>query len=215
MEFNKKVATKTTSADGTITFENLRIGKYKIYETSTNEWYYLDTTKREVEIETDKTTNLTISNIIKKAYISINKEDLDIPEIKVDGAVFEIKDEDGTIVDTLTTDENGFAKSKELPIDKKYTVYEKIANERYLLNESEQNVTFVPADEGTTKNLLFKNKIKEGHLKIHKVDYDNPKFEMGAVEFDLYSYELDKIIGHYKTDVNGEISIKNLRIRSL
>ena len=34
----------------------------------------------------------------------------------IDGVVFEVRDKDGKVLDTLTTDKNGHAESKELPI---------------------------------------------------------------------------------------------------
>ena len=34
----------------------------------------------------------------------------------IEGVVFEVRDKDGKVLDTLTTDKNGHAESKELPI---------------------------------------------------------------------------------------------------
>lgn len=55
-------------------------------------------------------------------------------------------------------------------------------------------------------------KEKSGNIKIYKRDKENDKISLGNVEFELYSYELDKVIGTYFTDVNGEIYIENLRV---
>lgn len=44
--------------------------------------------------------------------------------------------------------------------------------------------------------------IKKGNLKIYKVDKDNNRVVLGNVQFDLYSEELQKVIGTYTTDVN-------------
>ena len=45
-----------------------------------------------------------------------------------------------------------------------------------------------------------------------KVDKDYNKIVLGDVLFDLYSEEFDKVVGSYRTNVNGEIYIENLRI---
>ena len=47
---------------------------------------------------------------------------------------------------------------------------------------------------------------------MYKVDKDNNKIALGNVAFELYSNELKKVIGTYRTDVNGKINIKNLRV---
>ena len=58
----------------------------------------------------------------------------------------------------------------------------------------------------------MENERKRGNLKVYKVDKDNNKVVLGHVLFDLYSYEQDKVIGTYRTDVNGEIYLENLRV---
>ena len=61
----------------------------------------------------------------------------------IDGVVFEVRDKDGKVLDTLTTDKNGHAESKELPIctynedgsfkeDIHYTVVETKAADGYI-----------------------------------------------------------------------------------
>ena len=68
------------------------------------------------------------------------------------GVVFEVRDKDGKVLDTLTTDKNGHAESKELPIctynedgsfkeDIHYTVVETKAADGYILDETAHDVT--------------------------------------------------------------------------
>ena len=68
----------------------------------------------------------------------------------IDGVVFEVRDKDGKVLDTLTTDKNGHAESKELPIctynedesfkeDIHYTVVETKAADGYILDETAQD----------------------------------------------------------------------------
>ena len=70
-----------------------------------------------------------------------------------------------------------------------------------------------------TRDMLFggkkaenENEHKKGNIKVYKVDKDNKRVVLGNVEFDLFSEEFNKVIGTYRTDVNGEITINNLRI---
>ncbi len=53
--------------------------------------------------------------------------------------------------------------------------------------------------------------IKNGNLKIFKIDKDNEKILLGSVKFDLYDEDNEKI-GTYITNENGEIDIPSLRI---
>ena len=55
--------------------------------------------------------------------INILKVDGADEGVKLSGAVFEVMDSEGTVVDTITTDENGVGTSKELPYGS-YTVAE-------------------------------------------------------------------------------------------
>ena len=70
----------------------------------------------------------------------------------IDGVVFEVRDKDGKVLDTLTTDKNGHAESKALPIctynedgsfkeDIHYTVVETKAADGYILDETAHDVT--------------------------------------------------------------------------
>ena len=90
----------------------------------TNEWYRLDTTKHSVTIKKDETTYKTLQNQAKMGYISILKYDRDYPNMKLAEAKFTITNSKGVVVDTITTNSKGYAKSKALPIYEVYTVKE-------------------------------------------------------------------------------------------
>lgn len=204
---NKLIQTIETDENGEANLQ-LRTGKYRIKEISTGENYILNTEEKEFVIEYNTITELKLGNDIKKACIEINKVDADYKDIKLANVKFEIKDETGKIVDTLITNEQGYAKSKPLAIDKKYVVVETEVSFPYILNSEELNVTFENANNVV---LNITNKHKEGSLKIYKTDKDNNRIGIGNVEFDLYSDEFQKVIGTYYTDVNGEIHIQGLR----
>ena len=212
LDENKLIDTLETDENGEILLENIRTGLIGLREISTNEWYMLDTEEKRIEVEWNKTSEIKIANDIKTSYIELIKRDADYADIKLEGVEFNIIEKDSNkIVDTLITDENGYAKSTLLPIDKTYEIKETKTIENYIINTNELEVSFSPEDAGKTKTFDITNKHTEGNLRIYKVDKDNNKIALGGVKFQLYSEEFDKVIGEYETDVNGEIYIENLR----
>ena len=85
-------------------------------------------------------------------------------------------------------------------------------NNNYILSKVEFDVN---VEYNKTTKVEVENEHKKGNIKVYKVDKDNNKIALGNVEFDLYSVELDKIIGTYKTSVDGEIYIENIRTRRI
>ena len=65
-------------------------------------------------------------------------------------------------------------------------------------------------NEVTIQNI--ENERKKGNIQVYKVDKENHKIVLSDVTFELYSKELEKVIGTYVTDKNGEIYVENLRI---
>lgn len=187
---NTKVAEGTTDANGTVTFQNLRIGVYQVKEVATNQWYYLDNTEKTVVVEYNKTATVTIANQIKTASIEVTKKDMDYHHIKLKGVVFEIMDATtNQVVDIITTNAEGKATSKELPINKTYLVKEQSTISNYHSNKEVQKVTFSPQNEGKSISLQFYNKHQEGKLSILKVDSDNEKYQLGHIGFVIKTSE--------------------------
>ena len=141
-----------------------------------------------------------------KSIIKVEKTDEDTNK-PIAGVTFQLKNQAGTVVQNSTTNEKGIATFSNLRPGK-YIVVETTTNDNYILDTTENEVT-VGYDTTITKELT--NKHKEGNLKVYKVDADNNEIRLGNVQFDLYSVELDKIIGTYTTNVDGEIYIENLR----
>ena len=93
------------------------------------------------------------------------------------GVEFEIRDKDGKVIETLVTDKNGHAESKELPIgifkdgnfveDMKYFVVETKAAEGYILDSTPHEVVLQydgEAPEVVTYTLSLTNKPTEPKL---------------------------------------------------
>ncbi|PFO74550.1 hypothetical protein COJ86_07425 [Bacillus cereus] len=134
---------KTTNKNGVVTFENLVPGKYTLEETKAPEGYKAVEVKVEVNIVANEVAKQEVLNEkVKekiKGQVEIAKVDATDTNKKLAGAVFEIL-KDGTKIDTLTSDENGKATSKELePGD--YILKEVQAPEGYSLSDKEIEFT--------------------------------------------------------------------------
>lgn len=155
--------------------------------------------------------SISFSIKVPVGYIEIYKKDADYSNINLSGVKYEIRDNNNNLVETVTTNINGYVKSKALPTyGKTYTVKEISTKSDYILDT--KPVSGITLNENETKTLNLTNKKKQGNLKIYKVDKDNHKITLGNVDFNLYSEEFQKVIGTYTTNVNGELEIKNLRI---
>ena len=177
-----KVATIVTNDKGIARIDDLPIGKYYLVETKTIDGFVLDDTPIEADLSyIDQNTKVVfagmdVTNERQKVQITVTKTDSETKEA-LEGAVFGLfakedivnKDgkvivkadtqiertvtgKDGKVLDTLTTDKNGHAESKELPIctynedgsfkeDIHYTVVETKAADGYILDETAHDVT--------------------------------------------------------------------------
>ncbi|HDR7915819.1 TPA: hypothetical protein QCY05_005070, partial [Bacillus wiedmannii] len=134
---------KTTNKDGVVKFENLVPGKYTLEETKAPEGYKALEVTVEVNVVANTVVKQEVLNEKVKekitGQIEIIKVDANDKDKKLAGAVFEIL-KDGTKIDTLTSDENGKATSKELePGD--YVLKEVQAPEGYSLSDKEIEFT--------------------------------------------------------------------------
>src|SRR5699024_2502179 len=101
------------------------------------------------------------------------------------GVKFSLKREDGTIVGTATTNEQGVATFDKL-YQGNYKLVEVETNPKYILNDMEFGV---PVEYNKTSEVNVENEHKKGNIKVYKVDKDNNRVVLGNVEFDLFSHE--------------------------
>ena len=208
-EFQKVIGTYTTNVDGEITINNLRIGEYKLIEKNTGKWYKLADDKT-VEVKWNTTEENIVENELKKGQIRVIKVDLDNNEVKLQGVKFNVLNENGEVLETITTDENGEALTSRYPIRdfSKLTLQETETLENYVLNDKPQTITL---EEEQIKNLTFENELKKGQIRIIKVDMDNNEVKLQGVKFNVYD-EDKNLVDTLVTDENGEAVSKRLRI---
>ena len=173
--------------------------KYTLREKETLNTYVLTTETQTVELKENEITSITFENEKKKGQIRVIKVDLDNNEVLLEGVTFDILDNKGNIVDTVTTDSNGEATSKRLPIDQNYTLRERETLNTYVLTEETQTVEL---KENEITSITFENEKIKGYVEILKVDSKTKEVLQGA-EFGIYN-EKDELIETLKTDDTGK-----------
>ena len=172
---------KTTDDRGYAWFEGLtESGRYYLRELE-NEGYIPDTQLRTVYVKAGETTEVTWENTPITGQIQITKRSADynpttgLPAgTPLEGAIFEIYDKSGNLVDTIRSNSRGLAVSKQLPLSR-YTIREVKAPEHYGVNETE--LTAYLEHEGQIVRFEVTNKSLTTGVSITKT---GPKEIMGG-----------------------------------
>ena len=130
-----------TDQDGYIyADEGLSDGRYYLREIKAAQGYVLDPELKTIYVRAGSTTEIEWSNSTECGQIQIIKKSADDNSINglpagtlLEGAVFEVYDKAGNIVDTIKSDRNGRAVSKTLPLSS-YTIREVQAPAYYSVN---------------------------------------------------------------------------------
>ena len=130
-----------TDQDGYIyADEGLTDGRYYLREIKAAPGYVLDPELKTIYVRYGSTTEIEWSNTAECGQIQVIKKSANdnpingLPaETLLEGAVFEIYDKAGNVVDTIKSDRNGRAISKTLPLSR-YTIREIKAPANYSIN---------------------------------------------------------------------------------
>lgn len=197
----------TTDENGYFRTKEYVCGNYTIKEIEPSEGYLLDETEYDVGAEAKKYTvehnviSKTVSEQPIKGNIAIVKHtdngdtQIETPEV---GAEFEIylksagsyesaKDSEK---DYLTTNENGYAKSKDMP----YGVY--VVHQVVGADGAEKIADFevVIAENKKTYRYIINNKAFESYVKVVKADAETGKtIAYAGAEFEIYDSEGNKV----------------------
>ena len=155
-------------------------GRYYLRELE-NEGYVPDTELKTVYVKSGRTTEITWENIPITGQIQVIKKSADYNPTTglpagtlLEGAIFEIYDRAGNLVDTIRSDSRGLAVSKQLPLSR-YTIREVKAPDHYGVNETE--LTAYLEHEGQIVRFEVTNKSLTTGVSITKT---GPKEIMGG-----------------------------------
>lgn len=109
--------------------------KIKIRETKTLDTYVLSDEVKTIELKENEITNLVFENERIKGNVQITKVDAKDENKKLEGAKFGLYDENNELIETLETDSQGMATSKDLYKGKYYLKELDSGSVYYLLNE--------------------------------------------------------------------------------
>lgn len=197
---------KTTGADGQLLFDSLPNGTYTVTETKVPQGYIDE--KKSVDViatfDPDKGETLTknerfvnnkqsgIVQVYKKGNVLVDVRDgkFIYEDRYVSGVVFDVLDSGKRVVDTITTNENGYAASKTLPLGTYYVV-EKKSYAGGVIDTTEHKVELnydsTPLVSTVYGTLNLTNKRQKVNLSIFKVDADNEQVLLDGAVFELYS----------------------------
>ena len=168
---NNPIAQETSDDRGYVRFENLTAGRFYLRELE-NEGYIPDTQKKTVYVKSGETTEIEWKNTPITGQIQITKRSADYNPTNglpagtlLEGAVFEITDKAGNVVDTIRTNNRGLAVSKRLPLSR-YFVREVKAPEHYGISEKE--LTVYLEHEGQIVRIETENKSLATGISITK-----------------------------------------------
>lgn len=109
--------------------------KIKIRETKTLDTYVLSDEVKTIELKENEITNVVFENERIKGNVQITKVDAKDENKKLEGVKFGLYDENNELIETLETDSQGMATSKDLYKGKYYLKELDSGSVYYLLNE--------------------------------------------------------------------------------
>lgn len=193
------IANATTDRNGNASFSKLYQNSYILKEVATNEKYILNTEEFNVNVNYNKTTNITIENEHKKGNIKVYKVDKDYNKVVLGNVKFDLFSEEfGRVIGTYHTDVNGEIYIPNLRIGN-YSLIEKETNRWYNLADD----TEIKVEWDLTTDTTIENELKKGQIKIVKVDLDDNEVKLQGVKFEIYN-ENNELLEILITDENGE-----------
>ena len=136
--------------------ERIPVGEYTLREETAPYGYKIANEVKFTVENTEELQQVSMKDELVKGKIIIEKIDADTGK-GIAGVEFEIRDKDGNVIETLVTDKNGHAESKELDIavfkdgnfveDIVYYVVETKAAEGYILDSTPHEVVLQYDDD--------------------------------------------------------------------
>lgn len=220
---DKKTAVKEGKTDSNGKLELvLQPGIYYYQEVETPSGYITDDSLHEFKIErAAKTTEVEVVNKFIRASVTVNKTGVEIKsplegakfKITQDGKDVTIQTGNGEGESVFTTDKDGKINIPQKLKVGKYQLVELSAPSGYKVAEP-IDFEVTKDDNGKDIKLEVKDQEIKGNIKLVKTDDDGNtlagvKFKL-VQTIDTRGNKINKEIGTYTTDSNGEIKIKDL-----
>lgn len=232
-ENNELVDKVNTDHNGEAISKNLDFGKYYIKEVTTPSGYVINTKSITVELTKDNSIQGTtiktviVENTPIQGIIKVIKIEKDNRERTLPGAQFDVYDENGKLIQKLTTDENGEASTNKLPLGK-YTIKETQAPNGYVRTNTPFEVELTEGDKTSPvvyTSLKVENKKVDvyyyGKIELIKIDsktnavLSGAEFEVTAGE-DIYEenkvFSKGDVVCKLITDANGKANTNILPV---
>ncbi len=191
------VATITTNKDGYAESEPLNYGNYTMQETKAPKGHLLNDKIWDINITEDgKVYSYDITNDVIKGRLQIVKVDSENEEKPVEGAGFDVIAvnvngiEEGTVVDHVVTDKDGFAYTKDLRYGD-YKFHETDTPIGYW--KSDKDYSFSINENGKTYVKYVKNSPIQAKVRVIKVDSKDGK-PLKGVKFQIRSVDTKKLV---------------------
>ncbi|MGG7097451.1 SpaA isopeptide-forming pilin-related protein [Clostridium sardiniense] len=208
---NTEIGIYTTDKNGSIEVKDLRAGTYYFVETKAPEGYALDASKHEFKIvlgKTDTPIQLTVKNNIKKGEAILVKEDSKTGE-KLQGAIYGIYDSSDTLIEKVTTDEDGKAVVSSKLRPGSYYFKEITAPKGYNISDEKIPVEIKIGGIADPEITVARDSVILGSAKLIKVDSKTGGKLKGAV-YGIYDAD-NNLVDKVTTGDNGEVTATDLR----
>ncbi|MFD1431061.1 SpaA isopeptide-forming pilin-related protein, partial [Lacticaseibacillus mingshuiensis] len=209
----QKLRTGTTDVAGSITWNNLKSGKYILVEIKAPDGYVISTSLangKEINLqynEANADNNVLVSATNQKGKVTIEKSDADNSS-PLAGAIFDLYKKDGTkVASNLNTGLDGTVSYTGLNAGDYYIVETK-APDGYKLDDTQH--AFTINGDSIQLEVPVTNDKALGSVLLTKTDGDTGKVLSGAV-FDLYKKDGTKLASGLTTDAKGQIKVNDLK----
>lgn len=211
-EAGDQVATDWTDADGRIEFTGVLYGKYYVKELTAAKGYAIDAEEHHFEITRENAGDaqgLRLTDAQKGATLTVIKLDAEGHQ-RLEGAEFDVKKADGTLVAHIATDDLGEARIRDLAWGD-YTVTETRAPKGFVLDAEPKSFAVGRDNAVTGIEILFDNARKTGAVELVKTDAQYGIPLSGAV-YDLYKTDGTLVRDDLPaSDFNGKILVSDLQ----
>ena len=179
------VDTVTTDAKGEAQSKVLKLGSYTVREKTAPYGYVLNTSSSTADLVYAgqdvqlAVTSVTIPEEPQRGVIRLSKTNSSpgMGDYSLAGAVFEVRNSAGTLVDTITTNASGLASTKELPLGS-YTVTEKTAPYGFVRNKNTFGAQLTYA--GQTVSVTYTDVVVAERPQTGKITVTKKDAETGA-----------------------------------